>query len=69
MPGFVLRLLICALGLWLAAQLVPGVGFDSFGTLVGAALLLGIVNAVIRPIAILLTLPVTILTLGCSSGS
>ncbi|MEE2678189.1 MAG: phage holin family protein [Myxococcota bacterium] len=64
MLGFVVRLLIAALGLWLAAQLVPGVSFDGWGTLVGAALLLGLVNAVVRPIAILLTLPVTILTLG-----
>jgi len=64
MPGFVLRLLIAALGLWLAATLVPGVRFDGIGTLAGAALLLGIVNAVIRPIAVLLTLPFTIITLG-----
>lgn len=64
MPGFALRLLIAALGLWLSAKLVPGVGFDGPWTLAGAALLLGIVNAVVRPIAILLTLPVTIVTLG-----
>ena len=64
MPGFVLRLLIAALGLWLAAKLVPGVHFDGMWTLAGAAFLLGIVNAVVRPIAILLTLPFTIVTLG-----
>ena len=64
MPGFMLRLLIAALGLWLAAKLVPGVRFDGSWTLAGAALLLGVVNAVVRPIAILLTLPVTIVTLG-----
>ena len=64
MPGFLLRLLIAAVGLWLAAKLVPGVRFDGLGTLAAAAFLLGIVNAVVRPIAILLTLPVTIVTLG-----
>lgn len=64
MPGFMLRLLIAAFGLWLAAKLVPGVRFDGAWTLAGAALLLGVVNAVVRPIAILLTLPVTIVTLG-----
>jgi len=64
MPGFVLRLLIAALGLWLAAKLVPGVQFDGAWPLAGAAFLLGIVNAVVRPIVILLTLPVTIVTLG-----
>ncbi len=64
MPGFVLRLLITTLGLWLAAELIPGVRFEGIGTLAGAAFLLGIVNAVVRPIAVLLTLPFTILTLG-----
>ena len=64
MLGFLLRLLISALGLWLAARLVPGMHIAGGGTLVAAALLLGIVNAVVRPLAILLTLPFTILSLG-----
>ena len=64
MPGFLLRLLISAFGLWLASKLSTGVHFDDTGTLVAAALLLGVVNAVVRPLAILLTLPFTILTLG-----
>jgi putative membrane protein len=64
MPGFLLRLLISAGGLWLASKLFDGVHFDDAGTLVAAALLLGIVNAVVRPVAILLTLPLTILSLG-----
>lgn len=64
MTGFLLRVLISALGLWLASQWVPGVHFDSPGTLMLAALLLGVVNAIVRPIVFVLTLPLTILTLG-----
>jgi putative membrane protein len=64
MPGFLLRLLISALGLWLAAAIVPGMEIRGTGTLVAAALLLGIANAVVRPLAVLLTLPLTLLTLG-----
>jgi len=64
MAGFILRLLIVALGLWLASELVPGIEVRGAGTLLGAALLLGIVNAVVRPVLIILTLPATIFTLG-----
>ena len=64
MPGFLVRLLINAAGLWLAAAIVPGVEIRGLGTLFLAALLLGIVNAVVRPLIVLLTLPITVLTLG-----
>ena len=64
MTGFVLRVAIVALGLWLATQMLPGLHFDGPGTLLAAALLLGIVNAIVRPIAVVLTLPLTLLTLG-----
>lgn len=64
MMGFVLRGLIAALGLWLATRWMPGVAIDTPTTLILAGLLLGIVNAVVRPIAIILTLPMTIVTLG-----
>ncbi|MEW6296559.1 MAG: phage holin family protein [Thermodesulfobacteriota bacterium] len=64
MPGFLLRTLINALGLWIASALVPGLSFTGSGTLLLAAFLLGVVNAVIRPVLIFLTLPITILTLG-----
>lgn len=64
MTGFVLRALISAIGLWIATRWVPGIRIDSAGTLVLAGVLLGVVNAVVRPIAIILTLPVTILSLG-----
>ena len=62
--GFILRVLICAAGLWLATQWVHGVHADSTATLLIAGLILGIVNAIVRPIAFILTLPITILTLG-----
>ena len=64
MKGFVFRLVITGLGLWAAETIVPGVRIDGWGNLVLAALLLGIVNAVIRPIILILTLPLTVLTLG-----
>ncbi|HEY7641398.1 MAG TPA: phage holin family protein [Steroidobacteraceae bacterium] len=64
MTGFLLRVAIVALGLWLAMQILPGLSFDRPITLLAAALLLGIVNAIVRPIAVVLTLPLTLLTLG-----
>jgi len=64
MAGLILRTLVAALGLWLAAMLVPGIEIRGAWTVLGSALLLGLVNAVVRPLAILITLPVTVLTLG-----
>ncbi|HEV8381997.1 MAG TPA: phage holin family protein [Gemmatimonadales bacterium] len=64
MRGFLLRLLITAFGLWVADRLLPGLAFTGTGALIVSALLLGFVNAVIRPILLILTLPLTVLTLG-----
>lgn len=64
MMYFMFRLAISALGLWLASVIVPGISVDGFGSLILAALLLGVVNALVRPILILLTLPFTIITMG-----
>jgi putative membrane protein len=64
MTGFILRAVIAALGLWLATEWVNGVHIESAGSLVIAGILLGVVNAVIRPLAIILTFPLTIVTLG-----
>jgi putative membrane protein len=64
MRGFVVRLLITALGLWIAARLLPGIAFVSTRALIVSALVLGFVNALIRPVIFILTLPLTILTLG-----
>ena len=64
MTGFVLRALISAIGLWIATYWVSGIRIDDAATLILAGALLGIVNAIVRPIAIVLTLPITILSLG-----
>ncbi len=64
MQGVVIRMLIAMLGLFLASKLIPGVSIHGTGTFILAAILLGIVNAVVRPIAFILTLPLTIVTLG-----
>ncbi len=64
MRGFFYRLVITALGLWAATTIVPGVKIDTAAHLIIAALLLGLVNAVIRPFILIFTLPLTVLTLG-----
>jgi putative membrane protein len=64
MPGFLIRSLITAVGLWLASVIVPGIAITTPGTLILAALLMGLVNALVRPVAILLTLPFTVVTFG-----
>jgi putative membrane protein len=64
MLGFLIRAALVALGLWLATAWVPGVYIDGPSTLLLAGVLLGVVNSIVRPIAILLTLPMTIITLG-----
>lgn len=64
MVGFLLRAAITALALWVAGQLLDGIHFDSNVKLLLAAVLLGVVNAIVRPIAFILTLPITVVTLG-----
>jgi len=64
MVGIILRTLINAAALWVASLVIPGMHFEGMGTLLLAGLLLGVVNAVIRPILVVLTLPVTLFTLG-----
>jgi putative membrane protein len=64
MTGFFLRAAIVAIGLWIATLIFPGLSFSGPWALIGAAVLLGVVNAVVRPLAILLTLPLTLVTLG-----
>lgn len=60
----ILRWLVNALALILVSQIVTGIEVDSFYAALIAALILGLVNAVIRPILLLLTLPINFLTLG-----
>ena len=64
MTGFLLRAVIAAFGLWLATYWIDGFRIDDSSTLLIAAVLLGVVNAIVRPIAIVLTVPITIFTLG-----
>ena len=64
MAGFILRGLVAALGLWAATAILSGITINSPMTLVIAGLLLGLVNAIVRPFALLLSLPALLLTLG-----
>lgn len=56
--------LITAIGLWIASLIVPGIRIKSTATLLKAALVLGLINAFIRPLLWLLTLPLTVLSFG-----
>ena len=62
--GFLARLFITAFALWAAAELVPGIHVGGLFGLLLAALVFGLVNALVRPAAVLLSLPLTVLTLG-----
>ena len=64
MARFIVRAIFAAFGLALAAFFLPGVSYDTTTTLILAAVLLGLVNAILRPILFVLTLPLTIVTLG-----
>lgn len=60
----IVRWLLLACALLMVAHLYPGVKVDSFSSALVAALVLGLLNTLVRPLLILLTLPVTLLTLG-----
>jgi putative membrane protein len=64
MVGFLFRAVLSLVGLWIATRWVSGIGIDDARTLVLAGVVLGVVNAIVRPITVILTLPLTILTLG-----
>jgi len=64
MVRFIVQALVTMLGLWLAANLIPGVAFTSTGSLIAAAIILGIVNAFVRPVLVVVTFPITVITLG-----
>ncbi|WP_168076720.1 phage holin family protein [Caulobacter sp. SSI4214] len=64
MVRFIFRILIAAAGLWLSSRIVPGVWVDGWTTLLIAGFLLGVVNAVVRPVVTVLTFPLTLVTLG-----
>jgi putative membrane protein len=62
--GFLIRVLVNALAIWLATAIVPGIVASSAATVLVAALVLGLVNAIVRPVLLVLTLPLTLVTLG-----
>jgi putative membrane protein len=64
MTNFALRAVIAAVGLWIATLLISGLHIADPVTLILAALLLGVINAFVKPILVILTLPITILSLG-----
>ncbi|PZR72073.1 MAG: hypothetical protein DLM73_14140 [Chthoniobacterales bacterium] len=64
MRHFVFRWLVTTVGVMVAAAFLPGIGYDSTGSLIGAALLLGILNAFVRPVLLILGAPLILLTLG-----
>ncbi|HZP40187.1 MAG TPA: phage holin family protein [Candidatus Binatia bacterium] len=64
MRGLVVRWLVSALALWLTSLIVRGIEIDGVVPLLFAAVTIGILNAVVRPVVLLLTLPLNLLTLG-----
>ncbi len=64
MGRFLLQAAVSALGLWLAEALLPGISVDGFVTLILAAVLLGVANAVVKPILVFITFPITLITFG-----
>ena len=64
MPRFFIRWLVTGLAIILTSYLLPGVMFDSPLALIMAALVLGLLNSIVKPILIILTLPITVMTLG-----
>lgn len=64
MISFLIRVAVVALGLWVSSRVVPGIAISGWQTLAVAALLLGVVNALVKPVIVLLTLPITFITLG-----
>lgn len=64
MQRFLIHLLVSATSLGVTAWILPGVRIESIPALLAAALVLGVLNALVRPLLLFLTLPLTLLTLG-----
>lgn len=64
MARILIKVLLSAIAVFVASYILPGVTLSGFGAAIAAAVVLGIANTVIRPLLVILTLPVTILTLG-----
>lgn len=63
-PGLLTRLVVSSLAVFVADWLLPGVTIDSFTTAIGVAIVLGILNATLKPLLIIVTIPLTFLSLG-----
>ncbi len=64
MRHFVVRWFVTSVAVLITSAVIPGIRYDSIGALLGAALLLGILNAFVRPVLLLLTAPLILLTMG-----
>ena len=64
MAGFLIHTVVLAVAVWVTAQVVPGITIASWTALAIGALVLALVNAIVRPVLVILTLPITVLTLG-----
>lgn len=64
MHGLFLRWLLNAIALWLTSEIISGIHVEGIAALFFAAIVLGIFNAVLRPLLIIITLPINLLTLG-----
>jgi putative membrane protein len=62
--GLVVRWIVSAIALYLTSEIVPGIRVASVGSLLLAAVMIGVINAFVRPVILLLTLPLTVVTLG-----
>jgi putative membrane protein len=62
--GFLIRALVNAVAIWLATEVVPGIEAQGAVAVIVAAMVLGLVNAIVRPVLLVLTLPLTLVTLG-----
>lgn len=61
---YILKLIALAIAVFVASYIIPGVEIDSITTLIVVAIVLGVVNTFIKPILVILTLPLTVITLG-----
>lgn len=64
MTAFLIRWMVTTVAVFVAEKLLPGIRCESVGALLGASLLLGIINAFVRPVLMLLSLPFIIVTMG-----
>ncbi|MFQ3215262.1 MAG: putative membrane protein [Marivirga sp.] len=64
LTDFIIRLLLSALAVFVSAKVLSGITVESYGQSILVAIILGVVNAIVKPILVFLTIPITILTLG-----